>query len=210
LGFVFFLLSSVVYGQEPRVSGGLKIGGNLNFPNWDPDVPIGSLSSGLSFNFGGMIDFDISKNFGIEVNILYNNFRTNWDYSETVLGIPVNYETIFSLTTLSFPILAKVKFPSKQATPFLGLGPELGFILAHKGKLKITALGESIEETEDLMYLTGSFNFALILAGGVDIDLGQVKLTPELRFNLGLTNYRSGNSVSRKNSQIILFFGVKF
>lgn len=210
LGFGFFLLSSVVYGQEPRVSGGLKIGGNLNFPNWDPDVPIGSLSSGLSFNFGGMIDFDISKNFGIEVNILYNNFRTCWDYSEIVLGVPVNYEATYSLTTLSLPILAKAKFPSKQVTPFFGIGPELGFILLHKGKIKATALGESIEDTEDLMYLTTSVNFALTLCVGFDINLRQIKLVPELRFSLGLTDYENGNLVSRKNSQIILFFGVKF
>lgn len=204
-------LSSIAYAQQPKVLGGLKIGGNLNLPNWDPEPPFGNLSSGISFNFGGLVDIDISKNFGIEINVLYNNQKTNWDFREfdPYYGVIVDGDATFTLQSISLPVLAKVKFPSKQATPFLGIGPEIGFILSHKGKIKITANGLSDEATTDLMDSTGTLNFGIVLCFGVDIDLNEVRLTPEIRFNLGLVDLDESSTIA-KSSQISLFFGVKF
>jgi len=208
LGIAFLLLSATANAQ---IRGGFKIGGNLNFPKWEP-VPIGDLSSGMSFNFGGVLDFGISKNFGIEVNLLYNNHRTNWDYSafDPYYGVIVDADATYSLHSLSLPILAKVKFPSKEATPFLGIGPEVGFNLSHKAKIKISTNGLTDETTVDVGDSTGTINFAITLCGGVDINLPGVILSPELRFSLGLADIDSSEIGTAKNSQIAFFFGVKF
>lgn len=208
LGIVFLLLSATANAQ---VRGGLKIGGNLNFPRWKP-VPLGDLKSGMSFNVGGVVDFDISKNFGIEVNLLYNNHRANWDYSEFDLyyGTIVALDIVTTLQSISIPVLAKFKFPSRQVTPFLGIGPEFGLILSHKSKLKISADGLTDEITVDLGDDTTAINFALTLCVGLDIDLGRVILSPELRFSLGLTDIDETAIGTMKSNQLILLFGVKF
>jgi len=208
LGIAFLLLSATANAQ---IRGGLKVGGNLNFPKWEP-VPLGELSSGLSFNIGGALDFGISKNFGIEVNLLYNNHRSNWDYSEfdPYYGVLLDLDVITTLQSISIPVLAKVKFPARQMVPFLGIGPEIGLILSHKSRVKASADGSVYETTVDLGDETTAINFALTFCGGLDITLPGVILSPELRFSLGLIDLDETDIGTMKNSQLILLFGVKF
>ncbi len=208
-GIVFLLLSATANAQ---IRGGLKVGGNLNFASFEPDVPVGDLSSAVSFNFGGVLDFDVSKNFGIEVNLLYNNHKAEWDYRgfDPYYGLWFDYDITFSMHSLSLPVLAKFKFPSKQVTPFLGVGPEVGIVLSNKSKVKLTANGLSDETTVDLGDETAAVNFAITLVGGIDILLRGVILSPEIRFSLGLADLDSTTDGSAKASQLILLFGVKF
>lgn len=207
-GIVFLLLSATANAQ---IRGGLKVGGNLNFPNWEPKL-MGEYSSALSFNFGALLDFDVSKNFGIELNLLYNSVKTQWDYSwfDPFYGMLVDIDIVFTGQTISLPILAKVKFPSKQATPFFGVGPELGIVLSSKARTKISVDGLLDETTVDLGDETEDVSFAVTLCGGVDINLGRVILSPELRFSLGLTDADATEVGTAKNSQLIFLFGVKF
>jgi len=209
LGIVFLLLSATANAQ---VRGGFKVGGNLNFASFEPDVPVGNLTSAVSFNFGGVVDFDISKNFGIEVNLLYNNHKAEWDYRgyDPYYGLWFDYDVTFSMHSLSLPVLAKVKFPSKQVTPFLGLGPEVGIVLSNKSKIKISANGLIDEITVDLGDETAALNFAITLVVGIDINLRRIILSPEIRFSLGLADLDSSDEGSAKATQLILLFGVKF
>jgi len=208
LGIAFLLLSATANG---KIRPGLKIGGNLNFPKWEP-VPLGELSSGMSFNLGTELDLDFSKNFGIEVDLLYNNHRSNWDYSEfdPYYGVVVDFDVVTTLDSISIPVLAKAKFPSRQMVPFLGIGPEMGLILSHKSKIKVSANGLSAETTVDLGDETAEMNFAITFCGGVDINLRKVILSPELRFSLGLIDLDETDIGTMKNSQLIFLFGVKF
>ncbi|MFB0544255.1 MAG: outer membrane beta-barrel protein, partial [Asgard group archaeon] len=107
LGIVFLLLSATANAQ---VRGGLKVGGNLNFPRWEPSLG-GEFSSALSFNFGASVEFDLSENFGIELDLLYNSVKTQWDYSgfDPFYGLLVDLDTVFTGQSLSLPILAKIK-----------------------------------------------------------------------------------------------------
>jgi len=209
LGIALLLLPATTNAQ---IRGGFKIGGNLNFASFEPDVPVGDLSSAVSFNFGGGLDFDVSKNFGIEVNLLYNNHKAEWDYRgfDPYYGLWFDYDITFSMHSLSLPVLAKVKFPSRQVTPFLGIGPEFSLTLSHKAKVKISANGLSDETTVDMGDTTEAVNFAVTLCGGVDINLHKVILSPELRFSLGLVDLDSSEIGTARNSQIVFFFGVKF
>jgi len=208
--FIFILVSTPIARAERKVSFGIELGGNLNWGRWDPGPLFGDLKPGLSFNVGGMLDIDISKNFGIEIDLLYSNVKTKWEYSDILEGIPVDSTRVWTLGTLSMPILAKVKFPSARVTPFLGVGPELGYILSHKEKLKLTVAGETVKETTDIMDSTTAVNFAITLCAGLNINLHQIKLVPELRFSLGLTDFYKTEGLSRKNSQLLLFLGLKF
>ena len=208
LGIVFLLLSATANAQ---IRGGLKVGGNLNFPNWEPKLG-GEYSSALSFNFSALLDFDISKNFGIELNLLYNSVKTQWDYSgfDPFYGFLVDIDVVFTRQSLSLPVLAKVKFPSKQVTPFFGVGPELGIVLSSKARTKVSVDGLFDETTVDLGDETEDISFAITLCGGADISLGRVILSPELRFSLGLIDEDTSEVGTAKNSQLIFLFGVKF
>lgn len=209
LGIVFLLLSATANAQ---VRGGLKVGGNLNFASFDPDVPVGDLSSAVSFNFGGMVDFGISKNFGIEVDLLYNIHKAEWDYKgyDPFYGLWFDYDVTFTMQSLSVPVLARFKFPSKQVTPFFGFGPEIGIVLSHKAKTKLAANGISDTVTVDLGDETGAINFAATLFAGVDINLRRIILSPEIRFSLGLADLDEDPTASAKATQLIFLFGVKF
>ena len=208
LGIAILLLSATANAQ---IRGGLKVGGNLNFPNWEPKLG-GEYSSALSFNFGASLDFDLLENFGIELDLLYNNVKTQWDYSgfDPFYGALVDIDIVFTGQSISLPILAKVKIPSKQVTPFFGVGPELGIILSSKARTKISANGLVDETTVDLGDETEDINFAITLCGGADINLGRVILSPELRFSLWLIDVDESEVGTAKNSQIVFFFGVKF
>ena len=209
LGIVFLLLSATANAQ---IRGGLKVGGNLTSANFDPDIPFGELSLGFSFNFGGMVDFEITKNFGIEVDLLYNSQKANWDYSafDPYYGILIDGDATYSFQSLSIPVLAKFRFPSKQVTPFLGVGPEIGFALSSEVEVIISGDGLVVETTTDLGDTTESINLGLTLAGGVDINLDKVAIIPELRYNLALTDLDKDPIASAKYSKIIFLVGVKF
>lgn len=209
LGIVFLLLSATANAQ---IRGGLKVGGNLASVKFDPAMPFGEMSSGFSFNFGGMIDFEITKNFGIEVDLLYNSQKAKWDYSEfdPFYGILIDGDATFSLQSLSIPVLAKFRFPSKQVTPFLGIGPEIGLVLSSEVEVIISGGGLVVETTTDLGDTTESINFGFTLVGGVDINLGKVAIIPELRYNLGLTDLDKDSIASAKYSKLIFLVGVKF
>lgn len=209
LGIAFLLLSATANAQ---IRGGFKVGGNLTSVKFDPPVPFGELSSGFSFNFGGVVDFEITKNFGIEVDLLYNSQKAKWGYSifDLYYGILIDGDATFSLQSLSIPVLAKFRFPSKQVTPFLGIGPEIGFVLSSKVKVITRGDGLVIETTTDLGDTTESISFGLTLAGGIDINLGKVAIIPELRYNLALTDLDKDPIASAKYSKLIFLVGVKF
>jgi len=209
LGIVFLLLSATANAQ---IRGGLKVGGNLNFPRWEPTLG-GDYSSALSFNFGASLDFDLSKNFGIELDLLYNSVKTQWDFSgfDPFYGFLVDIDVVFTGQNLSLPILAKAKFPSQQVTPYLGVGPELGIVLSSKARTKVSVDGLLVDEyTVDLGDETEDISFAITFCGGADINLGRVILSPELRFSLGLIDEDTSEVGTAKNSQLIFLFGVKF
>lgn len=211
LGFVFLLAMPVIAAGEKRFWPGIKGGGNINWADWDPTVPVGELKSGLSYNVGGLLDVDISENYGLEIDILYNSIKTKWDYSEfdPFFGVWVDYEATWTLTTLSIPLLAKYKLPLRTTTLFVGIGPELGFVLSHKGKLKMTALDVTGEITTDFKDVTESVIFGAVLCAGGEINLRGFRLVPELRYNLGVTDIdKTGASV--KNSQLLLLLGLEF
>jgi len=209
LGIILLLLSATANAQ---VRGGLKVGGNLNFPSWEPDIPFGDLSSALSFNLGGVLEFPVSKIFGIEVDLLYNSHKSEWTYSEydPYYGFYFDADMVVTLQSLSLPVLAKFTFPSKRLTPFLGIGPELGLILSHKAKIEMTGDGVSYRTSVDLGDETKAIGFAITLIGGVDVNVGRIILAPELRFSIGVSSLDEDPATSTKNSQLIFLFGVKF
>ena len=205
LGIAILLLSATANAQ---IRGGLKVGRNLNFPKWEPTL-MGEYSSTPSFNFGASLDFDLSENLGIEIDLLYNNVKTQWDYSEfdPFLGALVDINIEFTEQSISLPILAKIKF---SPTLFLGIGPELGIILSNEARAKINIDGLVDETTIDLDDGTEDVNFAITLCGGADINFGRVILSPEVRFSLGMTDMDKSEIGTAKNSQLIFLFGIKF
>lgn len=85
----------------------------------------------------------------------------------------------------------------------------MGFILSHKARTEVILLGVTGESTTDIMDITESMNFAVTLCAGLEIIRHPVKLVPELRFSLGLTDIDKTWS-SAKNSQLLFLLGAKF
>jgi hypothetical protein len=95
-------------------------------------------------------------------------------------------------------------FPGQQFTPFLQIGPEVGFVMSHK----VTSGGN----TSDLGDYA-STNFGLNFGAGIAKAMGKGIGSVDLRYNLGLANMTTSSAVNApttKTNGIQLVLGYAF
>jgi hypothetical protein len=172
---------------------GIVFGGNYTMLNWQPE-PAGQITGKLRFSFGGLLNVKLSEEIQFETDVL-----VNW-WTAEVKDINAN---LYNLWVLSLPVLLKGTFPAESNVPFVGIGPEFGWVLSHTVTVGPDGWPEKVEEQKET-------TVALTFCGGVDIKAGEGIITPEVRYSLGLTDLSKDSARKNKYNQWLFLLGMKW
>ena len=184
---VFCLSVTVTKAQKSKI--GIKVGANA------------SKISGASFNdefkvsyqAGFFWEFDVSKKWGIQPEILFSQSQGSVIKSSNIL-ITSNTNFNYSLNYLNIPFLLRYKIGKFLV---LNAGPQYSILLNNDTKLYYSGTKNAFT----------SGDFAMV--GGLQIGLKSLRVYA--RYNIGLNNVNDLNSNENwKSEQIQVGVGFKF
>lgn len=182
--FSFLVLSSILETSAQNTSIGLRLGSNLaNVSGKNTD----DNSINLRTNFGALLTYSISSDFGITAEINYSGKGSK--NSESDININLNY--------LEIPIYVNYFLGNPEATfrPKLILGGYLGYLMSAK------------VARADVSGSYSNSDVGLLLGGGGHYRLkGENWLNFDVRYNLGLSNItpRLPNDLALRNGVLSL------
>lgn len=183
-------------GAQP-VTGGVKAGvvfaDLTNFEDALEDVMSTSVRTG--FTGGGFVTF--GERFAVQAEVLYTQKGTEAEE----LGVDVEVD----IDQIEIPVLARYTFGTGATRGYVFGGPSFDF----KVDAKVKASFEGEEEEEDIDEDVETFEFAIVVGGGVEFGHFLV----EGRFSLGLTDLVKDDEdfdQSIRNRTFSILGGVRF
>lgn len=155
------------------------------------------------FLFGGFVNFEVSRRFAIQPELLY---------SQQGAKIPLeDVDGVIKLDYIQVPVLAQLRFPtSGRAVPFLIAGPSIGFKASCKVKADagtISAEFDCEDPDEDFIPIK-STDLSGVLGVGVEVS----GLTISARYTHGFSNINdlAGEQEKVRNRVLSLAVGFGF
>jgi len=199
---LLFLLAAPAFAQPFSV--GLKLGVPLtDFVDTVNNSSFKSLVHTKRYIVGGQAELRLPFGFGVEFDALYR--RLNYSGSGTINGISTTIDTTGN--AWEFPLLAKYRFPTPIARPFVDAGVAWNTLTGVKNAVSsvspipIGVNPVTLEKTK-----TG-----FVIGAGVDIKIG-IRLQPEIRYTRwGAKNLLdpNGSALSNQN-QAEFLLGITF
>ncbi|HEY3295140.1 MAG TPA: porin family protein [bacterium] len=195
--FVALILAVAFAGTASAMpTFGAKLGLNLANVSMDPKAPGASYGIRPGLMIGGMADFALpNPKMSIRAELAY-----------AMKGSKVTYTGGDATMKLDEVVVAPFfvyNFTATNFTPFVEVGPEIGFVMSHKS--------ESNGQSRDIADYA-STNFGLNFGVGVSKPMGKGIGSVDLRYNLGLANMYTGSAsnVTDKTNGIQLVLGYAF
>lgn len=186
---------------------GIKLMGGLNLSKYSASTK--GENQGWSYQaglcVGGGFEFDLSESrkIAIEIDALFIQKKGSPGEDP---DLP-NLKQTYSLNTLRFPVLARVKFKADSPLFILG-GSEFSLIMSHKLERRIGDQKSQI----DLKESTKSVDFGLVLGIGFEIKIREFQtIFIESRYHFGLVNViqELEDLESLKTHALLIVFGIK-
>ena len=211
---VSIMLVSTVYAQEFKFIGGVNtseyITGN-HIHLLHSTVPISAPLNADSyykwgyksgFLIGAGVEYPLNKKISIEIDVLY--FQRGSKFK--LIDVP-NWEKIYSLNVISFPILIKIK-PYTYTSPYIVGGGEFSIVLSHQDEVTF----EDNVTINNIRWRTKSCYTGLVLGGGFEIKLLKFFVFIEGRYHLGLNDIQKEprHWESMRTNSMALIIGLKF
>lgn len=196
--------SSLAFAQTTKSSSpvafGIKAG--MNVSSLSKDEGLDDQKSKIGFNGGVFANIPVASSFSVQPELLYSQYGSKAEY--TVLGD--KYSSSTNLDYLTVPVMFQY-----NALPnlYLEAGPEFGFMLSAKNKVKNETTGNS-STTEDFKDDLNTFNFGIGLGAGYYFT-PNIGLTA--RYVAGLTDIakdRPSGSDAVKNNVFQVGLAFKF
>lgn len=191
---LIFISVSGAYAQQFKILGGPVISNYTE--KWPPLYVLFNdesffrspfQNSKVGFTFGVGIEFPLNKIIAIEVDALYFQRGSFFEYSYNPWGIAATRKETYNMTGIGFPILVKAKFlPSPF--PYIIGGCKLSFILSHSRKIETWYDDYIYDSKENIIELTDGSDFALIFGCGFEMKISKLIFFIEGRYNLGQNN----------------------
>jgi hypothetical protein len=192
------LFMAALVPQSAAAGVGFKAGLGLSklsmseatpYPLVNLKTPVGGIFFGVNLGL-----------FSIQPEILYVRMGTRMQES----GSPDWME--IRLDYVQVPLLLKINVLPGPVSPMIYVGPYGAYRFAAKSA--ISGVSGSGDLSED--YKTT--DYGIVLGGGIDFKLVVVKLSAEVRYNLGLANIRTNLAPgsSEKNRAIMALVGISF
>ncbi len=183
------VISGVTFGQcneKKRFTTGFNLGVNHANLLLD-DATQGTLDNGIGLRLGLISDFAFSNRFSLQpkAEVAFNNIK----FRDGVQNIAVNPANLELMTHL------KVRVKTKPSSFYFLAGPNLSIPLGNNQNALLTRN-----------------DVALDLGAGFDLGIGKIRISPELRYSIGLTNLSQSENLSDlhfHNVSLLLNFAKK-
>ena len=186
------LFLAVSPGRAQNLEKGFKFG--LSLANWSGASIDEDFTSRTGFAAGVYLGLKISEGSSHQPEILYVQKGTKIAEGDA--------KVVFRADYLEIPILAKYAFAlSPGARVFVFAGPAVAFKIS--GKLFVEV--DDFSDSYDLEELK-STDVGLAFGGGIEIPLGALRLSADLRYTLGLTNVYEGDEI--KSGAFLILIGI--
>lgn len=147
--------SSLTFAQTFGVKGG------LNVSSMSKDEALDDQKSKIGFNAGAFVNIPVATNFSVQPELLYSNYGSKSDWRN-----PLNDDRISSAAHLDYLAVPVMLQYNLIPNLYVEAGPEFGFLLSAKNKLKNETTGDTITESGDYKDNLNSFNVGLGLGAG--------------------------------------------
>lgn len=146
-------VSSLTFAQQFGAKAGVSVS------SLSEDATLSDQKSKVGFNAGLFINAPLGQNFSIQPELLYSQYG---DKAEATVASN-KYSYTRSLDYITVPVMFQY-----NATPefYLEAGPELGFLVSAKNKVKNETTGNTVTETSNYKDDLNGFNFGLGLGAG--------------------------------------------
>jgi len=108
--------------------------------------------------------------------------------------------------TIQIPLLLKLNVIPGPISPMVYGGPYGAYRLSAK---QVSYIG-GVSSTTDIKDQTKKTDYGVVFGGGIDFKLVAIKLSAEVRYNLGLTDLAVDPTVTAKNRTLMILVGIGF
>ena len=159
----------------------------------------GDAGSRTSFLAGGFVWFPLSRQFALEPELLYVRKGAETTIEDVTGTLALDY--------IEIPLLAQIRFPSQDVTPYILLGPAFSFRTGCKLSIESGEAELSADcEAEGVDVGIKDTDFSLI--GGLGLEVQNFMVS--LRYDHGLSQLPSEGDGSVYNRAIAITFGYAF
>jgi hypothetical protein len=139
--------------------------------------------------------------FSIQPEILYVRMGTRMEEGADWMEYRVDY--------IQVPLLLKIHIIPGPVSPMIYGGGYGAYRLAAKG---VAEIGGTSEPPVDLKDQIKTTDYGVVFGGGIDFKLAVIKLSAEVRYNLGLANIAvdPDPGMSVKNKSLMILVGLGF
>lgn len=197
--FVFFLLLSV---PVISLAQGRKFIGGFSFSNFQMEsgyYPVNPKVNtrfviGIGAEVGGWWEVAEDAKVLTEIDVLY--------FQKGCRAETGDIRGNFNLDEISVPLLFKFKFIPGKTSPFILAGGEVAYVLSYKN---------TEGDQPDLKQSINSFDYGLVLGGGLLLMIDTFSINIEARYHYGLADLGNESSGSHfKTSAFVLAAGLMF
>lgn len=192
------LIAAAVLPQSAAAGVGVKAGyswANLKFGGITEILPLTEVK-----NFVGGVYFSMGLGlFSIQPEILYTRQGTRLEALPNWMEDRLDY--------IQVPVLLKIHVLPGPISPTIYAGPYGAYLLSAKGVQFV----DGVTESTDIGDQRKSTDYGVVFGGGIDFRLPVIKLSAEVRYNLGLANVAqnaaAGESVKTKSLMVLVGIG---
>ncbi|WP_223559519.1 porin family protein [Chryseobacterium lathyri] len=197
--------SSLAFAQQTPSSSSnpvtFGVKGGMNVSSLSKDEGLDDQKSKIGFNAGVFANIPIAESFSVQPEVLYSQYGAKADY--TLLG--TKYSSSTKLDYIAVPVMFQYNLIPNL---YLEAGPEFGFLVSAKNKLKNENNGNSTT-SDNYKDQLQTFNFGIGLGAGY-------YFTPNLgitaRYVAGVTDIfkdNSGDAIRNNTFQVGLAYKFK-
>jgi hypothetical protein len=220
--FVIIGLISFSFQTKAQVKFGVLAGLNLTNVKVATIPGVTDRKMHLSYHFGGVADYKITKSFALEAGLLLSGKGTEYKYTNKYTNesslVYVEGKVIDAPLYLEIPLNAMYIVDLGNARLLLFTGPYIGIGVAGKEKPKLTGTGFGVtvynDKSRDIKYGTDDdcdfkrSDFGLNIGTGFEIKKIQIRV--QYSFGLANINPTSSSDNKVKNRVICMSIGYMF
>jgi hypothetical protein len=190
------LVAAALMPQQARAGVGFKAGLALSKLSITDET---GYMSRKAPTFGAYFSLGLGP-VAIQPEVLYAPFGARMEEGADWMEYRMDY--------LQVPVLVKVNVMPGPISPCVYAGPYGAYLLSAKGVAEI----DGVRSEESFKDELKSTDFGLVFGGGVDFKMAVVKLSVEVRYNLGLANLEKVEEpgFSVKNRSLMILAGIGF
>jgi hypothetical protein len=153
--------------------------------------------SRTSFLLGGFLSFRLNRQFALEPELLYTRKGAETTFEDLTGTLALDY--------IQLPILAQIRFPSPNWTPYILVGPGFAF----RTRCRVSVESQGVEISDDCSGAdVGVSDSDISLIGGLGIEVQDFSVS--LRYDHGLSRLPDTGTDNVYNQTFSITFAYAF